>query len=319
MKKVALCGAWHVHAVDYTKKTLETEGVELIGFYESDDGLAAAYSEKFPEVKRFGSFEELLSSDAEGVIVCTSSDTHADYMVRIAEAKKHIFTEKVLALTEADCLRVKKAVEDNGVDFVISLVWKYDRNIRTVKKLVDDGKLGRVNYMRFRNTHGGSIMGWLPEHFFNAKECGGGAMIDLGAHGMYITDWFMGEPDAYSSAFKVWDNNEKNINRLEDNAVTLMSYADGRIAVNETGFVSMTDPRTLEVSGDKGFVRSTAGGEVLVSCVDNGKKMAPAEPEPSLPSPIEQFLSGNILEGCGMNEAIRLTRMMIGAYGNIMQ
>ncbi len=316
--KVAICGAWHVHAVDYTNAALKAENVEIVGVWEADDSLRAKYLEKFPEVKPFGSFEELLASDADGVIVCTSSDTHADVMVRIAEAKKHIFTEKVLALTIEDCLRVKEAVEKNGVRFVISLVWKYRAGMRTIKKLVDDGCLGDITYMRFRNVHGGSILGWLPEHFFNAKQCGGGAMIDLGAHGMYLTDWIMGEPCKYSSAFTLFDNNEKNVNKLEDNALTVMTYDDGKIAVNETGFVSMTDPVTLEVSGTKGFARTTVGVETVMKSVCTEKKLVKVEDEPSLPAPIDQFFTGEILDGCGMEEAIRLTKMMIGAYGNKM-
>ncbi|MBQ8552269.1 MAG: Gfo/Idh/MocA family oxidoreductase [Clostridia bacterium] len=316
--KIAICGAWHVHAKDYTTAALKTECCEILGVWESDPVLLAKFLENFPDIKPFDSFEALLASDAEGVIVCTSSDTHADCMVKIAEAKKHIFTEKVLALNVEDCLRVKEAVEKNGVDFVISLVWKYKPWMRTVKQIVDEGKLGKINYMRFRNCHGGSIMGWLPEHFFNPTQCGGGAMIDLGAHGMYITDWFMGEPAKYSSAFTLFDNNAKNIGKLEDNAVTVMTYDDGKIAVNETGFVSMTDPITLEVSGTEGFARCTVGGGVEMKAVCTEKKLVTVEMAPELPAPIYQFLTGNILEGCGMDEAIRLTKMMVGAYGNIM-
>lgn len=316
--KVALCGAWHVHATDYTSVALKTDGVEFIGVWESDPVLLEKYLKVFPDANVFNSLDELLSSDADGVIVCTSSDTHADVLVKIAEAKKNIFTEKVLALTTEDCLRVKNAVEKNGVGFAISLVWKYRSGIRAVKKLVDDGSLGAINYMRFRNCHSGSISGWLPEHFYHPTQCGGGAMIDLGAHGMYLTDWIMGVPAKYSSAFTLFDTNEKNFGKLEDNAVTVMTYSDGKIAVNETGFVSMTDPVTLEVSGTKGFVKCYMGKDVemCAECTDN--KLVSVKTEPDLPDPIKQFLTGNILEGCGIEEAIRLTKMMEGAYANIM-
>ena len=97
--KVVICGVWHVHAVDYTKKALELG--EVVGFYERDDGLAAKFAEKFG-LFRFPTLDALLSSDAEGVIVCSATKDHALDMVRIAAAKKHIFTEKVLALSDAD-------------------------------------------------------------------------------------------------------------------------------------------------------------------------------------------------------------------------
>jgi len=314
--KVAICGTWHVHATDYAKVALETEGVEVVGFYEETPVHRDSFASKF-DIKAFDSFEELLASDADGVIVCTSTDVHADYMVKIAQAKKDIFTEKILAFTVEECEQIKKAVEENGVRFVISLFQKFRSGIRAVKKVADSGELGRINFVRFRNSHAGSTGGWLPQHFFNKKECGGGAMIDLGAHGMYLIEWLLGLPSSYMSSFTVWDNNEKNTDKLEDNAVTVMTYDDGTIAINETAFVTLSTPSSFEVSGDRGFVRYTAGEGVVKSTKDTERRIVKVEEDGDLPLPIEQFLTGKTVDGCGMDDAINLTKMMIGAYDNI--
>lgn len=314
--KVAVCGAWHVHAIGYAQQAMKTEGIELIGFYEENPVLRDEFA-KVVNIPCFPNFQALLDSDAESVIVCTSSDTHADYMVAIANAGKHIFTEKVLALTTADCLRVKEAVERNGVRFVISLVHKKAPGILAVKALADSGELGRLNFVRFRNCHGGSVAGWLPTHFFNKQECGGGAMIDLGAHGMYLIDWFLGMPQRYQSSFTVWDSNPKNVDRLEDNAVTMMTYANGAIAINETGFITSESPMMLEVGGDKGYARFVAGeGVVKNTSATEGKNVAVEMPDP-LPSPLALFLQGCTNTDCGMTEALHLTAMMEGAYSNL--
>lgn len=312
--KIALCGTWHVHAPEYADTVVNTEGAELVGVYEENEAWKKAFAQKY-SVKAYDTFEELLEGDADGVIVCSSSDTHADYMVRIAQAKKHIFTEKVLALTVEDCERVRKAVEENGVRFVISLVHKYRNYGVTMKKIADSGELGKINYLRFRNCHSGSIKDWLPAHFYDEKQCGGGAMIDLGAHGMYIADWILGQPEKYTSSFNVWDENPKNAARLEDNAVTIMSYSDGAIAVNETGFVSACDPMVFEISGDKGYAVYNLG-KIYKKTAATENKTVEVEPEENQPSPLSQFLSGKVLDGCGMTEALNLTKMMVGAYGN---
>lgn len=311
--KAAVCGVWHVHTADYTQKALEAENVEIIGFYEEDAALREDFAQKF-NLPHFSSFEELLQSEADAVIVCSSSDTHADYIVRLAQAKKDIFTEKVLALTEKDCLRVQRAVQENGVRFVISFVKKSSGHFRAVKKLAESGELGRVNFVRFRNCHNGSTGGWLPTHFYSRKQCGGGAMIDLGAHGMYLIDWLLGLPQTYQSAFTVWDANEKNTDRVEDNAVTVMSYADGALAVNETGFVSGGAPCIFEAGGDRGFVRLTAGRGLEKATPSTGGRLTAVDAEEDLPLPIESFLAGETPEGCGIEDAVRLTQMMEGAY-----
>ena len=312
--KAAICGVWHVHAVEYTKKALQAENVEVIGFYEEDTALREDFLKNY-DLPHFSSFEALLQSDADAVIVCSSSNTHAEYMVRLAQAKKDIFTEKVLALTVEDCLRVQKAVQENGVRFVIYFVQKSCGQIRAVKKLAESGELGRLNFIRFRNCHSGSTEDWLPAHFYSRKQCGGGAMIDLGAHGMYLIDWFLGLPQKYQSAFTVWDTNKKNTDRVEDNAVTIMTYADGSLAINETGFISCGSPRMLEVGGDKGFVRLVAGRSLEKFTTETKGIPVTVDAEEDLPLPIESFLAGKTPEGCGIEEAVRLTQMMEGAYG----
>ena len=101
--KTAICGLWHVHAPDYFKKAVAMS--EVVGVYDEDEEKRKNFCVQ-NGVKEFSSFDELLESDADGVIVCTSTDTHIDYMLRIADAKKSIFTEKVLALSDEDCLAI---------------------------------------------------------------------------------------------------------------------------------------------------------------------------------------------------------------------
>ena len=312
--KTAIYGVWHVHAPDYTR-TAQKHG-EVVGFYEPDDALAKAFGDLFG-LPRFATPEELLASDAEGVIVCSATNTHANDMVKIARAGKHIFTEKVLALTDEDCERVAEAVRESGVTFTISLFQKYLASRRAVKAVCESGELGNINYLRFRNCHSGSSNNWLPAHFYNREQCGGGAMIDLGAHGMYLTHWILGEPISARSAFTLCNQNpdaaKKNVDGVEDNAVTVMTFESGAIAVGETGFVSCCSPVTFEVHGDKGYVYMEKDRVIKCTQATGGKQVEVELPE-ALPLPIEQFVSGNVLPGCGMDEAKALTHMMVMAY-----
>ena len=200
---------------------------------------------------------------------------------------------------------------------MISLFQKYLGSRIAVKEIAASGELGKLNYMRFRNCHSGSTRNWLPDHFYNAEECGGGAMIDLGAHGMYLTEWILGMPVKASSAFTVSCQLEavrkRNSDRVEDNAVTVMSFEDGAIAVNETGFVSNYSPVTLEVYGEDGYVRMTGNRVVKCTKATNGAEVE-VTVNKDMPSPLEQFLTGRLLDGCGMREAKALTHMMRMAY-----
>lgn len=310
--KVAVCGLWHVHAEEYFLHAMKLG--EVVGVYDDDEQRRTEFCSKY-QVKPIASFEELLDSDAEGVIVATATNVHVDVMVELANAGKHIFTEKVLALTDEGAARIAEAVRRNGVRFVISLPWKYHAPQVAVYETVKSGELGKVNYLRFRNCHSGSLDGWLPAHFYSEEECGGGAMIDLGAHGMYLTDWICGVPVTAASVFTKSDATPLNVDGVEDNAVTVMGFADGCIAINETGFVSRGYPSSLEVGGEKGYVRADNNG--VVKCTaDTGYKTVDVAVGENQTTPIDQFLTGDILPGCGLEEAVRLTHLMVMAYGN---
>ena len=308
--KSAVCGVWHVHAGDYTRHAMKYG--EVAGFYEPDDALAVQFRKAF-DIPRFKSLEELLESDVQGVIVCSATEDHRSDIVSIADAGKHIFTEKVLALSTEDCLAIEKAVEHSGVRFVISMPQKYNAAQKTVKAVADSGELGKINFMRYRNCHSGSTNNWLPKHFYNAKQCGGGAMIDLGAHGMYLTNWILGMPVSASSAFTVSHDTALNTDKVEDNAVTVMAFPDGAVAVNETGFVSGYSPQVMEVFGENGYVKMTGQKVVKCSARTDGKETDVPLLEAS-ELPIVQFLQNRILPGCGMEEAQALTRRMEMAY-----
>jgi predicted dehydrogenase len=313
--KVAILGTWHVHAPQYTE-TAQKYG-DVVGVYEENAEWRSAFAKKF-NIPEFSSVKELLESDCEGVIVCASTNRHTELILAAIDAGKHIFTEKVLALTEEECLKIKEAAEKKGVKFVISYPWKTMQTFMALKSAVDDGLVGKVNYVRFRNCHSGSINHWLPAHFYNAEECGGGAMIDLGAHGMYLIHWILGEPMSYSSSFTHFCRDEKdavlNPEALEDNAVTVMTFESGAIAVNETGFVSIGCPEVFEIGGDKGYLTATRQSATYTAA---GKAAAALDLPESAKSPLDCFLTDTPIEGCGIEEAIALTKMMVGAYGNI--
>lgn len=312
--RVAILGVWHVHADSYTNTAKELG--EVVGVWDEDAERRSAFAQRHG-IREFSTLDELLASDAEGVICNAATNIHKDVLVAAANAGKHIFTEKVLALTEADCNEIRAAVEKNGVRLVISFIWKMLGDFRAVKKAVDEGLIGKPNYLRFRNCHDGSTSHWLPAHFYSKEQCGGGAMIDLGAHGMYLTHWILGEPAGYKSSFTHFcrDGQDALLNPdgIEDNAVTVMTYDDGAIAINETGFVSCGCPTTLEVGGSDGYI-AQVGDKYILRTRNDVRELEKLD---DLPKPIESFMRGEEPDGCGIDEATVLTRMMVGAYSNI--
>lgn len=313
MINIALLGTWHVHFEGYAKHAQSIDGVKLTALWDTDEEEGKKRAEQFGCDYSSDLDGVLARKDVDAVIVCTSTDMHKDVIIKAANAGKHIFTEKVLCFTEKDALEVKEAVDKSGVKFCISFPWRSRSDFLWVKQAVEGGMFGTVNYCRMRNAHNGASAGWLPDTFYDKATCGGGAMMDLGAHSMYILNWIMGEPVKASSAFT-----NVIVNSVEDNAVTLLTYKGGAIGVSETGFVAQNNPFEFELCGTKGTV--LMGGFLDKPCYNIGNGWVfPALPK-GKPEPMDMWTDG-ILNGTeipyGIDDAVALSKTMELAYKNI--
>lgn len=312
MIKIALISKWHVHADMYRKEFSENENVKISAVWDDDKERGEKWANEL-NVPFFESYDELLKTDIDAVSVATSTNLHKEIIIKAANAQKHIFTEKVLCFTESDANEVKEAVVKNGVKFTISFPHKVRPCVIKAKEIAESGELGEITYMRVRNVHGGSIAGWLPEFFYDKEKCGGGAMMDLGAHPMYLLNWFMGEPLSVKSAFTTVTGKP-----VEDNAVSILTYENGAIGVSETGFVSFCDPYVIELSGTKGYLRITAD-ELFIKTENTQKEWQKIEalPEQGI-MPVASFVSDIVNNTQNpifdIEKAVKLSATMEKAY-----
>lgn len=313
MIKIAMVSRWHVHANEYAKELGNTPGVEIAAVWDDDAERGKAWAEEL-NCKFCADYDALLSDgEIDGVAVVSSTNLHPELLIKAANAGKHIFTEKVLAFTKAEAEKIRDAVVKNGVHFTISLPHKTFPGGLQAKKLLDSGELGQATYLRVRNVHNGSIANWLPAYFYDRSLCGGGAMMDLGAHPMYLLGWFLGRPENMTSVFT-----EVTKRGVEDNAVSVMAFENGAIGVSETGFVSCGDPFTLEISGTKGYVHLQ--GDILrYRSESTGKKWVTIEKanlllERPIPYWIDSIRNDTENTLYGIDEAVLLTEFMDMAY-----
>ena len=308
---IGIISYWHVHAEGYTKEILENTDSKVTAIWDEDSERGQSFAKEFGATY-YEDYDKLLENkDIDGVVICSATNEHTNLILKAINAGKKVFSEKVLALTTAECLKIKEALDNKGADLTLSLVKKCEPEFLFAKQMVQSGKLGRITYGRMRNVHSGSIANWLPEHFYDKEQCGGGAMIDLGAHPMYLLQWLLGEPQTVQSTFT-------NITgrQVEDNAVSVIEFEDGAIGVSETGFVSMYNPATLEISGTKGALL-IRDGVTYATDETEGKWVAAEELPQQLPSPLIQWINGESADDnvtFGIEDAIMLTRMMEAAY-----
>jgi len=239
---------WHVHAWDYARQIKSIEGTQITVVWDEQEERGRKCAEQLG-VPYESNLDALLArDDVDAVIVDAPSNMHGVVIVKAAKAGKDIFTEKVLALTVKECDDIIAAVNESGVKFMISLPFMCNPQLLFAKEIVDKGLLGKVTLMRTRNAHNGEVAGWLPEHFYDAVQCGGGAMIDLGCHPMYLSFWMLGRPTNVTARL----GNFLGQHEVDDNSVVIVDFESRAMAIVETGFVTGHSPFTLELYGTEG-------------------------------------------------------------------
>jgi len=146
-------------------------------------GLAEEYGVAFE-----ASAEALLARDDVGaVIIATPHSTHLPLTLLAAAADKHVYLEKPMAVTLADCDTMIAACAAAGVLVTVNHVTRLRRSPLTAKRLLDEGRIGELRMIRVLS----SVVGYLEDDHGWAHAPGeGGAWLDMGVHMFDALRWF---------------------------------------------------------------------------------------------------------------------------------
>ncbi len=195
--------------------------------------------------------EAILDSESEIVVVGLPNDRHLEAVRLAAEAGKAVLCTKPLGRTAAEALAMLRAVEKAGVfaGYLEDLVY----TPKTLKALAStrNGAMGRVLWVRSRETHPGPHSAW----FWDPARSGGGAVIDMGCHCIEIGRNFIGKDKRPLRAF-CWGATQVHPIEAEDHAIGLVEYEGGAVGQFEVSwtFRGGMDLRD-EVSGTEGTIR----------------------------------------------------------------
>ncbi len=249
--KLALLGVWHVHAVHHLQDAVRHAATQLAVVWDSDAAAGARFAAEHG-LEFVAVLEQVLERrDIDAVVVDTATVEHPHVIGRAIACGKHVFTEKVLAIRTEDAVALVDAARAAGVVLRVSLQRLREAPMQTVAQLIRQGRLGRVRSSRVRVSHHGALgVPWIPRHFFSRDQAGGGALIDLGAHPVYLGMTFHGAAPWRVSACLAHDTGLE----VEDNASALLEYPDGGIGVAQTSFVAPFFSQTVEVEGTEATV-----------------------------------------------------------------
>jgi myo-inositol 2-dehydrogenase / D-chiro-inositol 1-dehydrogenase len=184
----------------------------------------------------------------EAVMIVTPTDTHAALIQMAAKAGKAIWSEKPIALTLEETKRTVEIVNQAGVACQIGFQRRFDPGYVQAKKLIDEGKLGKLESFRAlgRDTY-------LPNPA--AIRPSGGTFLDMTVHDFDLARFLIGEVEEISAWGTVLAHEMFTEAEDCDTAVCMLRFANGVLGVVESARHSNWgyDIRT-EVAGSEGKV-----------------------------------------------------------------
>lgn len=238
MIRIGLCGyggLGHVHA--------DT----LCGF---EDARIVAVCDKFPErltvkavatnlpgqVTRFDvrtatpytDFRTMLRRERPDVIVSAlPTDVHADCAILAMKAGCHVFSEKPMALTVAQCDRMLRARDRYKRELMIGQCLRFWPEYEALAEAIRTGVHGRLISLSMERI--GGYGKWGADNWFNAVQRSGGAILDLHLHDVDWAVHALGRPASVFAAGRIGQTGGI------DDVTSVWEYADGGPVVTMRG------------------------------------------------------------------------------------
>jgi predicted dehydrogenase len=189
MKKVrvGLVGSQFISTI-HAEALKRVAGAELFSVVSPTAGRAREFAERHGVRHSFTDFDSFLATEVDMVVLGCPNDLHCEFTERAARAGKHVVCEKPLCRTLEEADRMIAACRAAGVKLMYAEELCFAPKYVRLKRLVDEGALGRVYMVKQCEKHDGPHSAW----FWDVERSGGGVTLDMGCHAFEFFRWMLG-------------------------------------------------------------------------------------------------------------------------------
>lgn len=248
--RVALLGAGFIASLHMESFDNFVGEAEITAVYSHNGEKAKAFAEAKRIPQWYADMDTLFKEGAFDVVdICLPNYLHCQACMKALLYNKHVIVEKPLAmnLEEADMMITEAKKRNLIIMYAEDLCFtpKYER----ARTLIEQGAIGKPYLLKQCEKHSGPHSRW----FYEKEKSGGGAMMDIGCHGIA---WFLwmnkNSPvkNVYADMRTVLHDTE-----CEDNSVCIVEFENGVKGIAEDSWTKpggMDD--SIEVYGSKGVI-----------------------------------------------------------------
>ncbi|MBC7329888.1 Gfo/Idh/MocA family oxidoreductase [bacterium] len=237
----------------------ELEETKLIAVCDKVEEKARSLAQRF-SVDWYTDYDKMLErEDIDVVCICVPSGMHAEFGIKAAKARKHIICEKPLDITLENCDALIKSARENRVKLGGIFQRRFMEDIRLMKKLVEEGKLGKIAIADM------DMKIYRSQAYYDSGEWrgtwaldGGGCLMNQGVHFVDSLLWIMGPVEWVEAEIATLAHNIE----VEDTAVAILKFKNGALgAIKATTSAYLDVGTQLSIGGYQGSVVWEETGE----------------------------------------------------------
>ncbi|MFC4261432.1 Gfo/Idh/MocA family protein [Ferruginibacter yonginensis] len=210
--------------------------------------------------KAYDNIHTLLTNEPtiEVVSICTPNGLHAPQTIAALQSKKHVLCEKPLSISVATAAQMLQTAAANHQKLFVVKQNRYNPPIIFLKKLIDDGALGKINSFQincFWNRPTAYYQDWK-----GTKELDGGTLYTQFSHFIDLMYWLLGDVATVQTTVAnflhptiAFEDTGMVIFNMQNGAIGTLNYTVNSFDTNMEG--------SITVFGEKGTVK--VGGQYL--------------------------------------------------------
>jgi predicted dehydrogenase len=230
---VALVSYGYAGKIMHAPLIAATAGLELIAVGSSNPARVHA---DLPAVHVAGYRDVVVRPDVDLVVIATPNDTHHELARLALSAGKHVVVDKPLAVALHEAHELRRLAQASGRLLSSCHFQRWSSDFLTVRRLVDDGRLGRVvhfesHYDRYRPE--------VPQRWRDLPGAGTGIWFDLGPHLLDQALQLFGPPQAVQAHLALLRTGAKAVDYFH----VMLRYDGLRVILHGSNLVAGGSPR----------------------------------------------------------------------------
>lgn len=274
--------------------------VELVGVSGRDADRAAVFAQRWSIPASFVNHVEMFeSTKPDAVIIATSNDSHVELATGALAAGAHVLCEKPLGRSATEAQQIAAAARAADAITLTPFTYAEMPTNRFVKRLVDEGYLGRPHHVNMRYFTDFSLDGEYAWRF-DKPISGAGIIGDIGSHFLYLAHWWFGEIVSVAATTRTFIDHGPRpdgspIDPVNDSAVLTVEFANGAYGSIHVSAVCWEGTpfgqiHEFDLHGDAGTLHSVNDWDTIQEV----KGVKRGEPGPAKPLPLPADLSAGI-------------------------